>query len=111
LRAVLACSASGVLLLKLPGEARERVAEAGGGTPAGAHVLVVGKLLCASVAAPAAGPAAPPPPLRCVRVNKLVSLSGEPQREAMWSLEVAELWRTAVRLLPPTSAATTPGSA
>jgi hypothetical protein len=109
-----------VLLLKLPGEARERVAEAGGGTPAGAHVLVVGKLLSASVAAPpgaepgAAAAAAAAPPLRCVRVNKLVSLRAEPQREALWSLEVAELWRTAVRLLPPqstSSAATTPGSA
>ncbi len=96
----------GLVLLKLPPEMRALLAEAPPPV-VGLYVLVVGKLLSGG-----GGAAASPPPLRGVRVHKLVALAGEPQREALWSLEVAELWRSVLRLLPPPAAgATTPTSA
>ncbi len=95
------------MLLKLPPEMRALLVEAPPPV-VGLYVLVVGKLLSGG----GGGAAASPPPLRGVRVHKLVALAGEPQREALWSLEVAELWRSVLRLLPPPAGgATTPGSA
>ncbi len=93
----------GVITLRLPGELAARAVAACPPSGVGAHVLAVGKL---TPHAASGG--------RCVRVLRLASLSDEPQREALWSLEVAELWRAALPREGPTGgirASTTPPSA
>ena len=97
---------AGVLLLRLPADARAALLASGGASPAvGRAVLVVGRLGAADAA---------PGARRALKVSKLVQLDGAAggaQREALWALEVAELWRTTLKLLPPAADGAAPASA
>jgi hypothetical protein len=94
-----------VLLLRLPSEARARLLCAGAAPVVGRAVLVVGRLGAADAA---------PGARRALKVAKLVPLDadgGATQREALWALEVAELWTATFKLLPPPADAAPPTSA
>jgi hypothetical protein len=97
---------AGVLLLRLPADARAALLASGGAAPAvGRAVLVVGRLGAAD---------ASPGTRRALKVSKLVQLdggAGGAQREALWALEVAELWRSTLKLLPPAADGAAPASA